>query len=177
MKALEKVAGNSYLPLQGVIDEWCGYCCCHIDNKHEEAIEFYTKSKGIANQIGEKCQGYRSNQAIGNILSNNGKHEQAREYYEEGLTIAVELEDRLGEGQSCLNLASIYCKDKEYETAIEWYEQALDIFETGVNGDVLKEKALSGLAVAWFNLGNTQKAIESIRKARNFAEKQTDKGW
>ena len=177
MNALGMVAGNSHLLLQGVIDEWCGYCCCHIDNKHEEAIEFYTKSKGIANQIGEKCQGYRSNQAIGNILSNNGKYEQAREYYEEGLTIALELEDRLGEGQSCLNLASIYCKDKEYETAIEWYEQALDIFETGVNGDVLKEKALTGSAVAWFNLGNTQKAIESIRKARNFSPKQSDKGW
>ena len=174
MKALEMVAGNSHLPLQGVIDEWCGYCCCHIDNKREEAIEFYTKSKDIANQIGEKCQGYRSNQAIGNILSNSGKYEQARKYYEECLTIAVELEDRIREGQSCLNLASVYCKDKEYETAIKWYKDTLAIFE---KDDVLKEKAFTGLAVAWFNLGNTQKAIESIRKARNFGAKQTDEGW
>jgi hypothetical protein len=41
---------------------------------------------------------------------------------------------------------------------------------------ILKEKALVGLGMAWFNLGNSQKAAESIKSAREFAKEGTDKG-
>ena len=62
------------------------------------------------------------------------------------------------------------------ETAIEHYEKALEIAREVNIDPILKEKALVVLGMAWFNLGNSQKAAESIRSAREFAKKGTDKG-
>ena len=59
--------------------------------------------------------------------------------------------------------------------AQKWYEKALYVFESEHNDHILKEKALIGLGIAWFNLGKTQKATETIRKARKlFAKEETD---
>jgi tetratricopeptide (TPR) repeat protein len=161
---------------EGSINEWCGHCCRCIAGKHEEAIAFYKKAKEIAKQFGKKYQQYRANKAIGNILCNTGNYEKAKKYYQEALENAIELRDKHCEGKSYLYLASVSSKDCEYEMAIKWYENVLDIFGTELNDHPLKEKALIGLGIAWFNLGNTQKATESIRNARKFAKEETVKG-
>ncbi len=161
---------------EGSINEWCGHCCRCIAGKHEEAIAFYKKAKEIAKQVGEKYQEYRANQAIGNILCNISNYEKAKKYYQEALENAIELPDKHCEGTSYLDLASVSGKDCEHEMAIKRYEKVLDIFGTELNDHPLKEKALIGLGIAWFNLGNTQKATESIRSARKFAKEETDKG-
>ena len=53
----------------------------------------------------------------------------------------------------------------------------LAIFEVDVNDDILKTKTLTGLAIALFNLGNSQKATECIGKAKknSIAEPSTGK--
>ncbi|CAB3982350.1 Tetratricopeptide repeat 28 [Paramuricea clavata] len=161
--------------LEGIINEWCGYCCLFIAGQHQEAITFYENAKEIAKQVGEKYQEYRTNQAIGNIFCNIGNYEKAKEYYQEAWTVAVELGDRHCEGTSCLNLATVCGKDCDYKMAIEWYEKALYIVRTHVNDDILKEEALTGLGIAWFNLGDTKKAIDEIQKAQKLA-KDSDTG-
>ncbi|CAB4007915.1 tetratricopeptide repeat, partial [Paramuricea clavata] len=158
---------------EAIIIEWCGYCCSFIAGQHQEAITFYEKTKEIAKQVGEKYQEYRTNQAIGNIVCNIGNYAKAKEYYQEALTIAMELGDRHCEGTSCLNLASVCSKDCDYEIAVEWYEKAADSLKIMFNDHVLKKKAHIGLSVAWFNLGNTKKAIELIRRVKKFATEQT----
>ena len=67
-------------------------------------------------------------------------------------------------------------KDCDYKMAIEWYEKALYIVRTEVNDDILKEKALTGLGIAWFNLGYTKKAIEEIQEAQKLAKDSSDTG-
>jgi tetratricopeptide (TPR) repeat protein len=153
-----------------IINECCGYYCRFIAGRHQEAITFYEKAKEIAKQVGEKYQEYRTSQAIGNILCNNGNYEKAKEYYQEALTIAVELGDRHCEGTSCLNLATVYGKDCDYEMAIEWYEKALHIVRTEFNDDILKEKALTGLRIARFNLGEPKKTVEENQEAQKVAK-------
>ncbi|CAB4034833.1 tetratricopeptide repeat, partial [Paramuricea clavata] len=161
--------------LEGIINEWCGYCCLYIAGQRQEAITSYKNAKEIAKQVGEKYQEYRTNQAIANILCNIGNYEKSKEYYQEALTIAVELGDRHCEGTSCLNLATVCGKDCDYEMAIEWYEKALYIVRTHVNDDILKKKALTGLGIAWFKLGDTKKAIEEIQEAQKLT-KDSDTG-
>ncbi len=161
---------------EGIINEWCGYCCCYIAGKHEEAMVSYEKAKEIAKQDVRKHQEYRANRAIGNILCNISNYEEAKKYYQEALENAMELRDKHCEGTTYLDLASVSSKDCEYEMAIKWYEKAVDIFETELNDHPLKEKALIGLGIAWFIFGNTQKATESIRSAQTFAKEETDKG-
>jgi tetratricopeptide (TPR) repeat protein len=162
--------------LEGIINEWCGYCCRFIAGQDQEAITFYVKAKEIAKNVGEKCQEYRTNQAIGNIFCNIGNFGKAMEYLQEALKMAVELRDKHCESTSCLNLASVCGKDCDYEMAIKWYRRALGILETEFSDHLLKEKVLTGLGIAWFNLGNTRKATKSIRKARKFAKEGTDRG-
>ena len=160
---------------EGIINEWCGYCC-HFIGQHQEAITFYEKAKEIAKQVGDKYQEYRTNQAIGNTLCNIGNYAKANVNYQEAFRIAVKLGDKHCEGTSCLNLASVCSKDCDYEIAIEWYEKALNVFGTEFDDHILKEKALTGLAIAWFKLGNTRKATESVQRAQKISKEETDKG-
>ena len=124
------------------------------------------KAKTIAQKVGDKNQEYRTNAAIGNILCNNGNNEKANECHKETLKIAKDVSDKHCEGKSYLHLASVCIKECDYKTAKEWYEKALVIFETEVNDDILKKRTLTGLAIALFNLGNSQKATECIGKAQ-----------
>ncbi len=173
-KAVQKVCFEK--AQEGSINEWCGYCCRCIAGKHEETIAFYMKAKEIAEQVERKYQEYRANRAIGNIHCNINNYEKTKKYYHEALGNAMELRDKHCEGTTYLDLASVSGKESEHEMAIKWYEKAVDIFGTELNDHPLKEKALIGLGIAWLNLGNTQKATESIRSARRFAKEETNKG-
>ena len=155
---------------EGIINEWCGYCCRCIAGKHEEGIAFYEKAKEIAKHDGEKYQEYRVNQAIGNIHCNISNYDEAKKYYQEALENAMELRDKQCEGTSYLDLALVSGEDCEHEMAIKWYEKVLDIFGTELNDHPLKEKALIGLEISKFNFGNTQKATEIS------AKEETDTG-
>ena len=163
---------------EGIINEWRGYCYRCIAGKHEEAIAFYEKAKEIAKQNKRKYQEYRANQAIANILCNIRNYEEATKYYKEALANAMELPDKYcDEGTTSLDLASDSSEDSEYEIPIDvGVEKAAAIFRTDLNDHPLKEKALAGSGIAWFNFGNTQKATESIRSAQKFAKEETDKG-
>ena len=162
--------------LKRIINEWCGYCCRFVAGKHEEAITFYEKAKEIAIQDGEKYQEYRTNQAMGNIFCSTGNFEKAKNYHQEALENATELQDKHCEGTSYLDLASVSSKEFDFEMAQKMYEKALYVFETEHYDHILKEKALIGLGIAWFNLGKTQKATETIRRARKVAKDESDKG-
>jgi tetratricopeptide (TPR) repeat protein len=120
---------------------------------------------------------------LGNTFQQLKQEEKAIESYQKAINISKELKDEEMQmiakqrlGISCLTLASVCSKDRDYETAVRWYEKALDVFGTKRNNRLLREKALTGLGVAWFNLGCTEKAIESIQKAQKFAKTETDTG-
>ena len=175
-KALEIIRDLPERDLEGNINEWCGYCCRFIEEKHQEGITCYERAKEIAKQVGGKHQEYRSNQAIGNILNNTGNFVKAKEYYEKAIDIALQLSDKHCEATSCLTLASVCSKDCDYEVAKEWYQKVLASLGTEPNDHFLHEKALTGLGIALFSLGDTKEAIESIQKAKTFAKEETGRG-
>ena len=88
----------------------------------------------------------------------------------------MELNDKHCEGISYFNLASVCCNDSDYEVARYWYEKALDISVTEPIDRPLHSKVLTAFGIALFNLGDTEKAIESIQEAQSFAEKKLDTG-
>ncbi|CAB4038492.1 tetratricopeptide repeat, partial [Paramuricea clavata] len=120
---------------------------------------------------------------LGNTFQQLKQEEKAIESYQQAINISKELKDKEMQmiakqrlGTSCLTLASVCSKDRDYETAVRWYKEALDAFGTEPNNCLLREKALTGLGVAWFNLGCTEKAIESIQDAQKCAIKEADTG-
>ena len=170
-KAMEKVYDRCQPALAGILNEWCGYCCRFMEGCDQEGIMFYEKVKEFAQNAGERNQEYRSNEAIGYIFSKTGNYDQAKKYYKEAMKVATELDDTHCEGISCLNFADVCCKGGDDEKAVKLYEKARHILDSELNDHILQEKALAGLAVSWFNLGNTRKAMESIEKAREFANR------
>ena len=150
--------------LEGVLNEWCGYCCRLIEGKHQEGITFHEKAIEIATRSGE------------NILTNADSYEEAKQYYEKAVKIALKLGDRHCEASSRLILASVCIKNCDYEVAKNEYKKVLDILDAEANHDLLHEKALAGLGVCYFNLGDTEMAVENIEKAKTFAKEETRTG-
>ena len=177
-KALDIIFDHPENVLEGILNEWCGYCCQLIEDKHQEGIKFYEKAIVIAKQYGELNQEYRSIQAIGNILTIAGGYEEAKQYYKKAAKTAMKLAigNKYCEASSRLSLASVCIKDCDYEMAKNEYEKVLDILNAQPNHDLLREKALTGLGVAFFNLGDTEMAVENIEKAKTFAKEETKTG-
>ena len=140
-----------------------------VSDEQEEELQFQKKMKEIAIQDEVKLDECLANQAIGNIYWNAGNFEEAKIYYQDALKNAMELGDKHCEGTAYLGLASAFSQEFNYEMAQKWYDRAFHIFETEPNHYVLKERALVGLGIAWFNLGNLQKATESIQRAQKLA--------
>ena len=103
-------------------------------------------------------------------------YQKAKEYHQTANEIATEIGEKHGEGTGYLDLATVYSKECGYETAVEWYEKALGIFEVEANNDLLKEKALTDLGIAQFNLGNIKKATELFQSVRELANEGSSKG-
>ncbi len=124
---------------------------------------------------------------LGDTFLQLKKYEEAIEFCQKAINISKELESPAiktraieGLGTSYLTFASVCCKDCDYEKAIEWYEKikALNFAGTEFSEslELLQEKTLTGLGLAWFNLGDIEKAIESIQEASKFVKKETDAG-
>jgi tetratricopeptide (TPR) repeat protein len=155
------------------------YQSCMFD----AAVESYLKVQEISHNLGEKKEEANAWLMLGDIFQELKQHEKAIESYQTTLNIGDESKDKEMQvvviqrlGTLYLTLASVCSKDNDYEKAIKWYTKALDISEKKPIDRLLHEKALTGLGLAWLNLGNSEKAIESIHEVQQFAEMEADKG-
>jgi tetratricopeptide (TPR) repeat protein len=154
------------------------YQSCMFD----AAVESYLKVQEISHDLGDRKEEANACLMLGDTFQELKRHKKATESYQTTLDISGELEDKEMQVVAIqslatlfLTLASICSKDFDCDRAIEWYKKALDILGTEPSDHLLHEKALTGLGVAWFNLGDTEKAMESIHEAQNVA-KNTDTG-
>ena len=151
--------------------------------KFDAAVESYLKVQEISHDLGDRKEEANAWLMLGDIFQELKQHEKAIESYQTTLNIGDESKDKEMQvvviqrlGTLYLTLASVCSKDNDYEKAIKWYTKALDISEKKPIDRLLHEKALTGLGVAWLNLGNSEKAIESIHEVQQFAEMEADKG-
>ena len=110
---------------------------------------------------------------LGQSYQVDGRNEEAIKFYKK----ALETDDGDIKAKACqhlvclyLTLASVCSKDCDYDKAIKWYQKALEISETEPTHHILYEKALTGLGIAMFYVGDTETAIESIKKAQKKIE-------
>ena len=120
---------------------------------------------------------------LGNTFQQLKQEEKATESYQQAINISKKLRDEELEwiakqklGSLCLTVALICIKDRDFEKAIKWYQKALNVFGSEPNNHLQRHEALIGLGLAWFYLGDTEKAVESIEEAQKFAEKETNTG-
>ncbi|CAB4022095.1 tetratricopeptide repeat [Paramuricea clavata] len=149
--------------------------------KFDAAVKSYLKVQEISRDLGERKEEANACLMLGDIFQELKQHEKAIASYQTTLNISEELEDKEMQvvsihklGTLYLTLASICSKDYNYEKAIKWYEKALDISRIEPIDRPMHEKALTGLGIAWLNLGNNEKAIESIDEVQQFAKMEAD---
>ena len=168
-KALQR---DVYKSLGGVYYQSC---------KFDAALKSYLKASEISHYLGDRKEVANVCLELGYTFQQLGKDEEAIEFYEKAIKDGKALEDKDKRNEAVqrlgtlyLNSASDFIKRCDNEKAIEWYKKALDLFQTECSDhpELLQEKALTGLGVAWFNLGDTEKAIESIQKAETFVQKE-----
>ena len=147
------------------------------------AAESFRKAHKISHDLGDKNEEVNIYLLLGDTFQQLRKHEEAIEICQRAIDISKELKSAAIEtravqklGTLYLTLASVCCEDCDYEKAIQWYEKALNLVGTKFSDhlELLQEKTLTGLGLAWFNLGDIKKAIESIQEAKKFVGKKTD---
>jgi tetratricopeptide (TPR) repeat protein len=154
-----------------------------LGTRKDKGNPYLTLVQEISPDLGKKKDEANIYFMLGNTFQQLKEEEKAIESYQRAIDISKELKDEemqvIAEqrlGTSCLNLALVCSENGEHEASVKWYKKALDIFGTELNDHVLRRKALTGLAVAWFNLGYTEKAIKSIQEAKNISEKEYNTG-
>lgn len=138
-----------------------------VHGQNQEPVESYERAIQIAIETGDNGSKAKAYQHLRIIYTAISEYKNANEYYQDTINIIRNLEDEeMKLGGLYLILASVCCKDCDYGKAIECYQKALTISEAEPTDHLLREKALTGLAIALFNLGHNKEAMESIYAAQ-----------
>ena len=138
-----------------------------------KAVEYYTKSLKIKEELGDKLGIAAIFNNIGMVCYDQGNYTKAIEYYTKSLKIQEELGDKLGMANSYNSIGTIYTTEGDYAKAIEYHTKSLKIKEE--IGDKL------GIAMSFYNIGNIylqgedSKALECYTKSLKIQEEIGDK--
>ena len=112
---------------------------------YEKALEYYSKSLTILEELGDKKGIGSTYNNIGNIYSSQGNYEKALEYYSKSLAIKKEIGDKRGMALCYNNIGVIYMNQGNYEKALEYYSKSL-----AINKELSDKR---GMALCYNNIG------------------------
>ena len=101
----------------------------HDKGEYENAIEFYTKSLKIKEEIGDKSGISGSYHNIGAIYQQKGEYKKAIEFYNKSLKIKEEIGDINGIALSNGQFGLLYIQLKDYQKAFPYLIKAYLIFK------------------------------------------------
>jgi len=102
---------------------------CHVRGDYPKALDYYTQSLRIQEQIGDQKGIAACLNNIGLIYVNHGDYPKALDYYIQGLKIEKQIGDQKGVAQSLNNIGIIYNNQGDYPKALDYYTQSLKIKE------------------------------------------------
>jgi len=97
--------------------------------KYEQALDYYSRSLKIKQELGNHLGVARSLHQIGRIHELRGDYEKALENYQQALKAFEDLGDRAGLAGALHQIGSVQQERGDNEKALENYERALTIFE------------------------------------------------
>ena len=141
---------------------------------YEKALEYYSKSLAIKEELSDKKGMAVSCNNIGNIYLYQGDYEKSLEYYSKSLAIKKEIGDKKGIGSSYNNIGVIYDDQGNYEKALEYCSKSLAIKE-----EIGDEKGIAdsynNIGIIYMNQGNYEKALEYHLKGLAIKKELGDK--
>ncbi|HEY0031480.1 MAG TPA: tetratricopeptide repeat protein [Bacteroidia bacterium] len=152
-----KKCGNKKYQAQALNTQGTSF---YMRGDHGTAIDFYTKSLKIREEIGDKRGEASCINNIGAIYTDQGQPEKALDCYKRSLKIREAIGDKDGMAASYNNIGAIYAEQMENTLAIEYYTRSLKIREE--IGDQI------GIGTAYNNMGRVYTYLNDVRKARDY---------
>jgi len=160
----ERIIAHIYSNLGSII---------HRLGEWDKAIEYYEKSLGILEKLGDVHGMANTYINLGLVYHDKGEWGRAIEYYEKSLEIKGKIRDVYTVAKICHNLSVAYDRKGEWHKAIEYYEKSMEIKEKirDVHG---MAKTYLGLGLMYYKKGEWHKAIEYCEKSLEISEKLGD---
>ncbi len=153
-KGLKKQMAKA-LNIQGVSSQ--------IQGDYTSAIDYYTRSLTIHEEIKNKRGIAGTLNNIGIIYKKQGDYTNAIDYYTRSLTIKEEIGDKRGIASSLNNIGVIYNDQGDYASAIDYYTRSLTIRE-----EIGDKK---GVADSYTNIGNFYNAQGDYSKVITYSSR------
>ncbi|MCP4701385.1 MAG: tetratricopeptide repeat protein, partial [Gammaproteobacteria bacterium] len=99
----------------------------HALGEYDAALEYFTKSLAIQQEIGDKSGESTMLNNISQIFQARGDYDTALDYLKKSLTIYQEIGDKSGEGTTLNNICTIYHARGDYDTALDYLKKTLAI--------------------------------------------------
>jgi len=161
LKALEFASGSQDVSLLGTVLLDLGTTCVAL-GELAKAREYLSLAITKLDKGGRKDHLALTYNNLGDVLRREGKWDDALEMLYSSLDIALEHTKRLHEGTVRISLGEILCARGQYSGAEEHLAKSLLLVDTD---KWLKSGALRALAGVYFNQGNNDEAIQSLRQA------------
>jgi tetratricopeptide (TPR) repeat protein len=141
---------------------------------YAKAIEYFTQSLKIEEEIGNKSGIAGSLNNIGIIYKIQGNYAKAIESYTQSLKMKEEIGDKEGIASTLNNIGNIYNDQGDYAKAIEYYTQSLKISEEIGDKEGIAS-TLNNIGNIYNDQGDYAKAIEYYTQSLKIREEIGDK--
>jgi tetratricopeptide (TPR) repeat protein len=139
-----------------------------------EALDYYTKSLKVLEEIGDKADMAYSLNNIGYVYNHQGKISEALDYYVRSLKIFEEIGDKEGIAVSLNNIAGIYDNQGQMTEALDYYKRSLKIQEEIVNKRGVAY-SLNNIGAIYDTQGLIAEALDCYTKSLKIREEIGDK--
>ena len=141
---------------------------------YAKAIDYYTQSLKIKEDIGDKQGIAASLNNIGSIYKDQGDYAKAIDYYTQSLKIKEDIGDKQGIATSLNNIGIIYKIQGDYAKAIDYYTQSLKISEEMGDKQGIAS-SLNNIGIIYSDQGDYAKAIDYFTQSLKIREEIGDK--
>jgi tetratricopeptide (TPR) repeat protein/serine phosphatase RsbU (regulator of sigma subunit) len=165
IKSNSKTFQVAALNIQGVS------CSIRGDNAH--AIEYFTRSLKITEDMGDQKGIASCLNNIGVIYDGQEDYVKAKDYYGRALEIIQKMGNKRSIALSYTNLGNVHRSLKEFTMAIAYQEKSLALSEE-IKDDAGIGVALHALGITYFDMGDNEKALEFNNRSLPYYEKVGD---
>jgi len=145
-----------------------------VQSNYASAIDYYTRSLAINEQIGDKNGIANSLNNIGVAYYEQGAYASAIDYYTRSLVIGEEIGDKSKIANSLGNIGLIYKNQGDYAKAIDYHTRCLTIKEEIGDKEGIAA-TLNNIGILHDKQGNQASAIDYYRRSLAIREEIRDK--
>jgi CHAT domain-containing protein/Tfp pilus assembly protein PilF len=141
----------------------------YVMGDYERAIELYTQSLKLREEIGDKKGAAGSLSNIGILYYYMGNYPEAIDYHTRCLKLDEETKNRKGVAHSLNNLGSVYNAKGDYSIALDFLARCVSIYEELGDQNALMAP-LNNIGVAHKSLGDYGKALQYYTRSLKIGE-------